>query len=144
MIKKIVKQRLVMLLILISMCIFASTTIKAEAASKSVNKVYCCLYKSGKLVISQKKIKPEKGKKVLENKKLSRPSLLKNKAKVKTIEIKGRIRPKNCKNYFVDFGRLKSIKNLKKLDTSATTNMYGMFSGCWQLTKLDVGRKMYR
>lgn len=56
-----------------------------NAASKPVSKVYCCLYKSGKLVISQKKIKPQKGKKVLENKKLARPSLLKNHNKIKIV-----------------------------------------------------------
>lgn len=111
-----------------------------NAASKPVSKVYCCLYKSGKLVISQKKIKPQKGKKVLENKKLARPSLLKNHNKIKIVYFRGKVRPKSCEQWFMECKNITKISNIKNLDTSQCTNTVSMFWGCRKLKSLDVSR----
>lgn len=137
--RNLIKQIIVTfsLAIITLICSF-TFTLNTQAAAKSNTKIYCCLYKDGKLIISQNKIKPKKGKKVLESKKLSRPSLLKNTQKVKTIELKGKIRPKNCKKYFASMGNVKTIKNIKNLDTSKCTTMNSMFGGCFKLQKLDL------
>ena len=43
-----------------------------------------------------------------------------------------------CKNVFTNFWSAKSINGLKLLDTIDTTDMYGMFYGCSELTTLDL------
>ena len=90
--------------------------------------------------ISQKKIKPQKGKKVLENKKLAKPSQLKNRNKIKTVVFKGKVRPKSCQQWFEDCKNITKISNIKNLDTSQCTNTANMFWGCRKLKSLDVSR----
>ena len=126
-----------MTVFVLSIC-SAAFSINVEAASKPVSKVYCCLYKSGKLVISQKKIKPKKGAKVLENKKLAAPGRLKNIKKVKVAYIKGKVKPKSCYRWFWFCTNMKKVVNLKNLDTSQCTDMYQMFACCESLKKVDV------
>ena len=44
----------------------------------------------------------------------------------------------NCNRLFANFSLLKSIENMELLNTSSVTNMANMFSGCSQLTSLNV------
>ena len=46
--------------------------------------------------------------------------------------------PADMSYFFADFANLKSINGLDKLDTSAVTNMQGMFAGCSSLKTLDL------
>ena len=48
------------------------------------------------------------------------------------------IEAETCEVLFDDFSRLETIEQIENLKTSKVTNMRGMFSGCEQLTNLDV------
>ena len=48
------------------------------------------------------------------------------------------LKQRNLKGYFLGYENLKSIKGMKYLDTSETTNMYCMFYDCSSLTGLDL------
>lgn len=60
-----------------------------------------------------------------------------NRENVKSVEFRDKIRPLSTSCWFWEFENATSI-NLKNLDTSRTTSMYGMFWKCKGLTKLDV------
>lgn len=60
-----------------------------------------------------------------------------NRENVKSVEFRDKIRPLSTSCWFWEFENATSI-NLKNLDTSRTTSMYGMFWKCKELTKLDV------
>ena len=46
--------------------------------------------------------------------------------------------PKSCARWFYGMENLKTVTNLKYLNTSEVTDMYGMFMNCKSLTSLDV------
>ena len=48
------------------------------------------------------------------------------------------VKPASTKRWFRDFHQLSSIKGLSYLNTSEVTDMEAMFSGCSQLTSLDL------
>lgn len=135
--KKITKQILFTLSLLMMVCCLSSP-MKAKAASKPVSKVYCCLYTNGNLVVSQKRIVPQRGRRVLENKRVARPSDLINKREVTSIQFKGMVKPKNCSLYFAGMTKVTTFKNMKNFNTSAATNMSGMFATCNKLTRLNL------
>lgn len=60
-----------------------------------------------------------------------------NRKNVKSVEFRDKIKPLSTSCWFWEFENATSI-NLKNLDTSRTTSMYGMFWKCKGLTKLDV------
>ena len=47
-------------------------------------------------------------------------------------------RPKNCSLWFKDFEFLTQINNIENLNTSETTNMWGMFWGCTALKSIEL------
>ena len=47
-------------------------------------------------------------------------------------------RPTLCERWFADFKNLKSIEGLTNLDTRNVTDMKAMFSGCSEVTELDL------
>ena len=58
---------------------------------------------------------------------------------VENVIIRDNIVPKSCSYWFCEgFTSLKEIKNIENLDTSNVENMAYMFSGCRQLTSLNV------
>ena len=130
----------VMLMVLLCPLLFTMNTHAATKSTKVVSKVYCCLYKDGNLVISNKKIKPTKGKKVLENKKVTRPSDLRNITKIKIVTFNDNVKPTDLSWWFNDCFNLKQIKNMKNLDTSAAKSMHAMFQNCGSLKSLDVSK----
>ncbi len=48
------------------------------------------------------------------------------------------VRPTTCNKWFKYCSNLTTIENIKYLNTSAVTNMYGMFYGCSSLITLDL------
>ena len=46
--------------------------------------------------------------------------------------------PMSCRHWFAGMENLKTVTNLKYLNTSEVTDMYGMFKDCKLLTSLDV------
>ena len=60
-------------------------------------------------------------------------------SKVKNVKFIDAIRPLHCNFWFADMKNCTYI-DLKKLDTSYTTSMNGMFQSCSSLTSLDVGK----
>jgi surface protein len=57
---------------------------------------------------------------------------------IKTVVFKDKIKPKTCYDWFAYADALTSITGLDKLDTSAVTDMNGMFQNCSSLTSLDL------
>ena len=47
-------------------------------------------------------------------------------------------RPKSCRLWFYYFTKLREVEGIENLNTSETTDMYGMFNCCYSLTSLDV------
>lgn len=105
----------------------------------AVDRVHACLYSDGELVISVKKITPDKKKTVVDNRQLMTPARITNDAsKIKKIIFSGIVKPKDCSNWFLDCENLTEIKNIEKLDTSECTRMDSMFGNCSSLKILNL------
>lgn len=105
----------------------------------AVDRVHACLYSDGELVISAKKITPDKKKTVVDNRQLMTPARITNDAsKIKKIIFSGIVKPKDCSNWFLDCENLTEIKNIEKLDTSECTRMDSMFGNCSSLKILNL------
>ena len=57
---------------------------------------------------------------------------------IQTVTFVNKIIPTSTAYWFINCSNLSIIKNIKKLNTSKTTNMANMFYGCSSLTNLDV------
>ena len=105
----------------------------------AVDRVHACLYSDGELVISAKKITPDKKKTVVDNRQLMTPARITNDAsKIKKIIFSGIVKPKDCSNWFLDCENLTEIKNIENLDTSECTRMDAMFGNCSSLKILNL------
>ena len=126
---------------------------KADADVAAMNELYACLYTNGELALSatpidntgRTDVTNDYGK--FELKKFD-PSINPNKnpyvpwyvdrGKVTTVNILNKINPITCNLWFEACTELTEIKNIKNLNTSACTEMVGMFDGCSSLTSLDA------
>ena len=130
---------------------------KSDDDVAAMNELYACLYTNGELAISatpidnsaRTDVARDYGKFELKN---FDPNVNPNEnplvpwkidsEKITTVDIINEIKPTACSAWFFDCINLTEIKNIENLNTSACTEMVGMFYACSSLTSLDakIGR----
>ena len=101
------------------------------------NSVYACLYTDGELVISSSPIEKTKTVKT-DYGFVEIPTRPWGGSSVKTVNFLTKVKPHDVHNFFFECSQLVRIDNIENLDTSACTNMSGMFSNCHSLQTLDL------
>ena len=115
-------------------------TVRPDEPIEAVDQIYCIYYNNGELIISQNEIGPDAEKTVIKKGFYNTPRDCTT--EMTSVKFKGAVKPKSCSEWFGnnDGGckNLKEIKNLENLYTTACTNMSYMFSGCDELTSLNL------
>ena len=125
---------------------------KSDDDVAAMNELYACLYTNGELAISatpidnsaRTDVDTDYGKFELKNYDPNVdlfayiPWIAADCEKVTTVNILNKIKPITCSVWFFGCTNLTEIKNIENLNTSACTEMAGMFASCSSLTSLDV------
>ena len=127
-------------------------TVKGGTGEDPANKVYAILYDDGEMVF-QMGNSPESGRRVMayyvvnmtggyRNSESGGQSTTApwnaNRSSVQSVTFADAISPASLSYWFAYCYALREINHIERLDTASATDMSGMFSGCSELTALDV------
>ena len=116
------------------------TILRSPEPAEAVDNVYCIYYDDGEMTISQNEIEQEAGRTVVEKGFYYNPRYCTQ--QMTTVRFVGAVKPKSCESWFGQYdngcSKLKEVKNIENLYTTACTNMSNMFCFCSSLTSLDV------